>query len=69
LLWLKHQGFGRVISILPVMQNLSAYFEPRPDGEPLRLAAAVRNNARSLEACYLDLANSMSNKTMVLFAQ
>ncbi len=27
LLWLKHQGFGRVISILPVMQNLSAYFE------------------------------------------
>ena len=27
LLWLKHQGFGRVISILPVMQNMSAYFE------------------------------------------
>ena len=27
LLWLKHQGFGRVISILPSMQNMSAYFE------------------------------------------
>jgi len=65
LLWLKHQGFGRVISILPVMQNLSAYFEHGLTASHYALRGGPQQR-EVLEACYLDLANSMSNKTMVL---
>jgi hypothetical protein len=62
---LKHQGFGRVISILPVMQNLSAYFEHGLTASHYALRGGPQQ-CEVLEACYLDLANSMNNKTMVL---
>jgi len=41
LLWLKHQGFGRVISILPIMQNMSAYFEHGLTAATTRSVAAL----------------------------
>ena len=65
LLWLKHQGFTRVISILPVMQNLSAYVEHGLSAShyPLRGGAAQRD---VLEACYRDLAASMRDMQVVL---
>ena len=65
LLWLKHQGFGRVISILPAMQNLSAYFEHGLTAShyPLRGGPQQRE---VIESCYIDLATSMDNNVMVL---
>lgn len=65
LLWLKHQGFGRVISILPVMQNLSAYFEHGLTASHYALRGGPHQR-EVLEACYIDLANSMDNKITVL---
>ena len=53
LLWLKHQGFGRVISILPVMQNLSAYFEHGLTASHYALRGGPQQ-CEVLEACYLD---------------
>lgn len=65
LLWLKHQGFTRVISILPVMQNLSAYVEHGLTAShyPLRGGSAQRD---VLDACYKDLAASMRDTQVVL---
>jgi hypothetical protein len=65
LLWLKHQGFGRVISILPNMQNLSAYFENGLTASHYALRGGPQQR-EVLEACFTDLANSMNNKTVVL---
>ena len=65
LLWLKHQGFGRVISILPNMQNLSAYFENGLTASHYALRGGPQQR-EVLEACFVDLANSMNNKTVVL---
>jgi hypothetical protein len=65
LLWLKHQGFGRVISILPVMQNLSAYFEHGLTASHYALRGGPQQK-EVLEACYKDIANCMNNKTVVL---
>lgn len=65
LLWLKHHGFGRVISILPVMQNLSAYFEHGLTASHYALRGGPQQRD-VLEACYKDLDNSMQNKTVVL---
>ncbi|MGH9019787.1 MAG: hypothetical protein ACRDV0_02065 [Acidimicrobiales bacterium] len=65
LIWLKHQGFGRVISILPVMQNMAAYFEHGLTAShyALRGGPAQRD---VLEACYRDLANCEVVNTTVL---
>lgn len=65
LLWLKHQGFGRVISILPVMQNLSAYFEHGLTASHYALRGGPQQR-EVLEACYRDLAASMENNVVVL---
>ena len=56
LLWLKHQGFGRVISILPVMQNLDAYLEHGLSASHYALRGGPQQR-EVLEACYLDLAH------------
>ncbi|MBW4079112.1 MAG: hypothetical protein HIU84_11505 [Acidobacteria bacterium] len=65
LLWLKHQGFGRVISILPIMQNLNSYFEHGLTASHYALRGGPQQRT-VLEACYRDIANSMENKTVVL---
>lgn len=65
LLWLKHRGFARVISILPAMQNLSAYFEHGLTASHYALRGGAQQRA-VLESCYLDLANSMDQQMMVL---
>jgi len=65
LLWLKHQGFGRVISILPVMQNLSSYFEHGLTASHYALRGGPQQR-EVLEACYKDLAVSMQNNVTVL---
>jgi hypothetical protein len=65
LLWLKHQGFSRVVSILPVMQNLDAYIEHGLSVSHYALRGGPQQRD-VLEACYLDLANSMKNHVAVL---
>jgi hypothetical protein len=65
LLWLKHQGFGRVVSILPIMQNLDAYVEHGLSASHYALRGGPQQK-EVLEACYLDLANSMRNHVAVL---
>jgi hypothetical protein len=65
LLWLKHQGFARVVSILPVMQNLDAYLEHGLSASHYALRGGPQQR-EVLEACYLDLANSMRLHVAVL---
>ncbi len=65
LLWLKHQGFGRVISILPEMQNMSAYFEHGLTASHYALRGGPQQR-EVLEACYLDVARSMASNVTVL---
>lgn len=65
LLWLKHQGFGRVISILPIMQNMNSYFEHGLTAGHYALRGCPQQR-EVLEACYLDVANCMSHNTTVL---
>jgi len=65
LLWLKHKGFARVISILPEMQNLNAYIEHGLSASHYALRGGVQQH-EVLEACYFDLAESMDHKIMVL---
>lgn len=65
LLWLKHQGFGRVISILPIMQPMSSYFEHGLTASHYALRGGVQQR-EVLEACFLDIAHSMSTNTTVL---
>lgn len=65
LIWLKHQGFARVISILPVMQNLDAYLEHGLSVSHYALRGGPQQR-EVLAACYLDLANSMKNNVAVL---
>lgn len=65
LLWLKHQGFDRVISILPVMQNLSTYFEHGLTASHYALRGGPQQR-EVLEACYRDLAGSLAAGTVVL---
>ena len=65
LLWLKHQGFARVISILPEMQNLNAYLEHGLSASHYALRGGAHQR-EVLEACYVDLADSMDRKVTVL---
>ena len=65
LLWIKHQGFGRVVSILPVMQNLDAYVDHGLSASHYVLRGGPQQR-EVLEACYLDLANSMRLHVSVL---
>ncbi len=65
LLWLKHHGFGRVISILPEMQNLNAYFEHGLTASHYALRGGPQQRD-VLEACYRDLAHCEAIKTTVL---
>jgi hypothetical protein len=65
LLWLKHQGFGRVVSILPVMQNLDAYLDHGLSASHYALRGGPQQR-EVLLACYSDLAASMKNHVAVL---
>lgn len=65
LIWLKHQGFGRVVSILPVMQNLDSYLEHGLSAGHYALRGGPQQR-EVLEACYLDLTNSMKLGVPVL---
>jgi hypothetical protein len=65
LLWLKHQGFGRVISILPSMQNANSYFEHGLTTSHYALRGGA-HQSEVLEACYRDVAHCMVNNTTVL---
>jgi hypothetical protein len=65
LIWLKHQGFARVVSILPVMQNLDAYLEHGLSASHYVLRGGPQQR-EVLEACYLDLSRSMKNNVAVL---
>lgn len=65
LLWLKHKGFARVISILPDMQNMNAYIEHGLSASHYTLRGGAQQRD-VLGACYLDLAESMDHKIMVL---
>jgi hypothetical protein len=65
LLWLKRQGFTRVLSILPAMQNIQAYSE-----HGLGVGHyALRQGAGQKEvllACYRDLRDSLNGDAVVL---
>ncbi|HEY7931194.1 MAG TPA: hypothetical protein VIC81_02915 [Acidimicrobiales bacterium] len=56
LLWLKQQGFSRVISILPVSQNLSDYVEHGLSASHYVLRGGPQQH-EVLEACFRDLSN------------
>ena len=66
LLWLKHQGFGRVISILPVNAepvHATSSTDSRASHYALRGGPQQRD---VLEACYRDLAHCEASRTTVL---
>lgn len=65
LIWLKHQGFGRVVSILPVSQNLTSYIDQGLSAGhyALRVGPTQRD---ALGACYRDLAHCEEIHTTVL---
>lgn len=65
LLWLKRQGFTRIISILPAMQNLAAYGEHGMEAShyALRLGPGQRE---VLGACYQDLRTALDGEAVVL---
>jgi len=65
LVWLKRQGFTRVISILPAMQNLGAYAEHGlgVGHYALRQGPGQRD---TLLSCYRDLRDSLDNEAVVL---
>ncbi len=65
LIWLKHQGFGRVVSILPVNQDLSSYVEHGLSAGHYALRAGPTQRD-TLEACYRDLAHCEGAGTTVL---
>lgn len=65
LLWLKHQGFARVVSIMPATANLDDY---GPHGlaashYPLRGGPQQRE---ILDACYRDLRGAQESRVMTL---
>ncbi len=65
LLWLKRQGFTRIISILPAMQNLAAYSE---HGIGVGHYAIHHGPGQRdvLLACYQDLERSLAGDSVVL---
>lgn len=65
LIWLKHQGFGRVVSLLADMPGPSGYGEHglTLGHYPLRAGA---NPTEVLAACYADLAHCLEVGTVVL---
>ncbi len=65
LLWLRHQGFTRIISILPVMQNLNNYLEQGMTASHYALRGGPQQR-EVLDACYRDLARSMAAGVVVL---
>ena len=65
LLWLRHQGFGHVISILPVMQNLSVYTQHGLTASHYALRGGAQQ-AEALGACYRDLDRCLSSNTTTL---
>ncbi len=56
LLWLKQQGFGRVVSILPVSQSLSDYVEHGLSASHYVLRGGPQQR-EVLEACFRDLSH------------
>jgi diadenosine tetraphosphatase ApaH/serine/threonine PP2A family protein phosphatase len=65
LLWLKHQGFARVISILPALATLDGYAERGLSASHYPLRGGLQQ-PDILRACYEDLDRSLANNTTVL---
>jgi hypothetical protein len=65
LLWLKRQGFTRIISILPATQNITAYSEHGLGVGHYALRGGPGQRDLLL-ACYRDLRDSMANNQVVL---
>jgi hypothetical protein len=65
LLWLKHQGFSRVVSILPDMGVPSSYGEHGLTYGHYALRGGPQQR-EVLAGCYRDLAHCMDAKTIVL---
>lgn len=65
LLWLRHQGVTRVISILPPLHNLEGYAEKGFASAHYPLRGGPQQ-PMILDACYEDIARSMSSNVVVL---
>ena len=65
LLWLKRQGFTRIISILPAMQNLAAYAEHGIGVGHFALRDGP-GQKEVLLACYRDLRDSLAGGQVIL---
>ena len=65
LLWLKHQGFTRIISILPAMSNLSSYTEHGLKASHYALRQGPEQH-HVLLACYDDLHKALTGTDVVL---
>ncbi len=65
LLWLKHQGFTRIISILPAMQNLASYTDHGIAAGHYALRQGPDQRAVLL-ACYEDLHQALAGEDVVL---
>lgn len=65
LLWLKHQGVRRVVSILPPMATLEAYNEAGLTSAHYALRGGPQQS-ELLAACYDDLERSMDKNVVVL---
>jgi len=65
LLWLKRQGFTRIISLLPAMQNLSAYTEHGMGAGHYAISQGITMK-ETLGACYRDLELSLNGREVVL---
>ncbi len=65
LLWLKHQGFGRVISILPASASVAPYLEHGLSAGHYTLRGGP-GQREVLASCYGDLAECEGRQTTVL---
>lgn len=65
LIWLKNQGFGRVISLLPSAQEVTSYAEHGLTSSRYVLRGG-KGQRDVLEACFKDLDQALGNRTTVL---
>ncbi len=65
ILWLKHQGFTRIISILPSTQQVESYSDRGLTMSHYVLRGGPQQHL-VLESCFEDLARSVENQSVVL---
>ena len=65
LIWLRHHGFGRVISILPDMQSLAAYTDHGLTAAHYALRGGPRQT-EVLSLCYQDLDKCLETNVTTL---